>query len=153
MIKLSQYTDKGGERIHLKDREEPLQVVLDHLIAVHIGWGGKVLECSENKVVAASRCLDNYDVATYTGSVEEIASLVTLITYQTMICTGWDAKTRHLLQKRSGERRARVALGIMGKHVDPGSDQLQGHRLEDVCAAYVLHKETGCSMVEALCMA
>lgn len=153
MIKITQSLVKGGERFPNTFRVSSLQEAIEHMVHVHFNWGGSILNSDDDKIVLTSRCFDNLDTTTYEGDFSEMKVLFMLVTYQNMTSTSWSQTHRELLSKTKGERRSRITLGIMGKFAHPESPILQVSRLEDVVASYILHKETGCYMEEALALA
>jgi hypothetical protein len=80
MITVKQYRDKDGERFTQMTLtfNEPLEAVA-HLVRVELGWGGQIVDVSENRVKVQTRVLHCLDTSIFEGPPEEMRPLFELV--------------------------------------------------------------------------
>lgn len=68
----------NGEWFKPETRETNGWEAFESLISFHLGWGGQIVEITEEKLVVRTQVMATTDVDTFTGSKEEMLPIITV---------------------------------------------------------------------------
>jgi hypothetical protein len=170
MIKVSQERDNGGPCPTIT-RDHSVADAFERLSVFEVGFGGHIVELTEDRVVVHTRVLMCFDVTTFTGTPEEMRPLVhfaaaalTLLEHKrdafvngvvkdlkTLSCGGKPFIVATFGATLFGGRLAKGALMLMMEVSDKETvDRMSQLDLKDMSALTLMVVETKTPIAEAI---